>query len=105
MSNRKEDYFARARFVDDFLERDEPDFRDVLAARLAVVAACAFLPAFFDAFDAGFFLTAFFDAFDASFFLPARFVAGDFFLAGSEPRPTNSFMRETMPFCFVDVFA
>ena len=35
----QENYFERARFVDVFVERDDPDVRDFLAARLAVVAA------------------------------------------------------------------
>ena len=94
---RNPNYRRHLFFVADFLDRDRPFDADDLEARLAVDAS--FLPPRFlvELF--------FFAPVRAEAFLAARFFVGlAFLLFELDPNPTNSAIRETIPFFFVVLF-
>ena len=81
----------------DFLERERRFDADDLDARLVVDGAFLLLR-----FLVGLF---FFAPFPVAFFLVAAFFAGAAFLSLElDPSPTNSAIRETIPFFFVVIF-
>jgi hypothetical protein len=90
-------YDRRLFFVADFLDRDDGFDADDLEARLVADAAFLLPPFLVEPF--------FFAPFFADPFFAAAFFAGAAFLPLElAPSPTNSAMRETMPFFFVVLF-